>query len=35
MFGDEDHQEIARETLPVLIEKAKSRETINYLAFVQ
>lgn len=30
MFGDEDHQEIAREALPLLIEKAKARDTINY-----
>ena len=30
MFGDEDHQEVAREALPLLIEKAKARETINY-----
>ena len=30
MFGDEEHQEIAREVLPLLIEKAKARETINY-----
>lgn len=30
MFGDELHQEIAREVLPLLIEKAKARETITY-----
>lgn len=30
MFGDEDHQEVAREAFPFLIEKAKARETINY-----
>ena len=30
MFGDQDHQEIAREVLPLLIEKAKTRETITY-----
>ena len=30
MFGDEDHQEIAREALPLLIEKAKTRDTIRY-----
>ena len=30
MFGDELHQEIAREALPLLIEKAKAHETINY-----
>ena len=30
IFGDEDHQQIAREALPILIEKAKARQTINY-----
>ena len=30
MFGDEMHQEVAHEALPLLIEKAKARETINY-----
>ena len=30
MFGDEEHQELAREVLPLLIEKAKVRETIKY-----
>ena len=30
MFGDENHQEIAREALPILIEKAKTRDTIRY-----
>jgi len=30
MFGDEEHQEIAREVLPLLIEKAKAGATINY-----
>ena len=30
MFGDEDHQNIAREALPLLIEKAKARGTITY-----
>lgn len=30
MFGDEYHQKIAREALPLLIEKAKTRDTIRY-----
>ena len=30
IFGDEEHQEVAREALPILIEKAKAGETINY-----
>ena len=30
MFGDEEHQELAREVLPLLIEKAKVRDTIKY-----
>ena len=30
MFGDEEHQEVAREALPILIKKAKVGETINY-----
>lgn len=30
MFGDEEHQELAREALPLLIEKAKAHETIRY-----
>lgn len=30
IFGDKEHQEVAREALPILIEKAKAGETINY-----
>ena len=30
MFGDEEHQELAREALPLLIEKAKVHKTIKY-----
>ena len=30
MFGDEEHQAIARKVLPLLIEKAKVRKTIKY-----
>ena len=30
MFSDENYQKIVRQVLPVLIEKAKSRETISY-----
>ena len=30
MFGDEEHQVVAREALPILIKKAKVGETINY-----
>ena len=30
MFGDEEHQELAREAFPLLIEKAKTRDTIRY-----
>lgn len=30
MFGDQEHQQLAREALPLLIEKAKVRDTIKY-----
>ena len=30
MFGDEEHQKLAREAFPLLIEKAKTRDTIKY-----
>lgn len=30
MFGDKEHQKLAREVLPLLIEKAKAHKTIRY-----
>ena len=31
IFGEEEHQEVARQVLPILIEKAKAGKSITYL----